>query len=124
MMLSSVDKTQKSHLFKKRIFWVLELGKWILVLYLLWPLRHASNRPVTLVRVVAGIALFVIFSGKLFYDVVISDFIRQKRTSPGKDLLTVLGAIVVISCVVGLLLFFVGWMFVALFQTSTNRGEP
>jgi hypothetical protein len=124
MMPSSADRTRKVHLLKKRVFWVLELGKWILVLYLLWPMRHASNRPVGLVRVVAGIALFVIFSGKLFYDIVISDFIRQKRTSPGKDLLTLLGSIVVISCVVGLLLFFVGWMFVALFQTSTNRGEP
>ena len=123
MIPSSAGKTRTIHVWKKRFSWILEIGKWILVLWLLWPLRHASNRPVAFVRVVVGIALFVIFSGKLFYDMVITGFIRQKRTTPGQDLLTVLGSVVVIALVVGLLLFFVGLMFVALFQASTNRAE-
>jgi hypothetical protein len=123
MIPSSAEKTRTIHAWKKRFSWILEIGKWVLVLWLLWPLRHASNRPGAFVRVVVGIALFVIFSGKLFYDMVITGFIRQKRTTPGQDLLTVLGSVVVIALVVGLLLFFVGLMFVALFQASTNRAE-
>lgn len=100
----------------------LEMGKWAVVLWLLWPLRHAPSGSVDFARVVLGILLFVIFAGKLFYDTVIMSIVRQRRTSLKQDILSLIGMILVMSLVVGLLVVFVGFVIVELIQMS-NRPE-
>lgn len=95
---------------------ILELAKWILVLWLLWPLRHAAGGPVAFTRIALGILLFVIFAGKLFYDTVIMGILRRRRTSVRQDLISMLGITLGIALVVGMLMLFVGFVFVELFR--------
>lgn len=101
----------------------LEIGKWVLVLWLLWPVRHAINGPVDFSRVVLGILLFVIFAGKLFYDTIIMDILKQRRTSVKQDVLSMIGIVLVLSLVVGLLLFFVGFVIIELYRSSNQPGQ-
>ena len=101
----------------------LEIGKWGVVLWLLWPLRHAPSGPVDFSRIVLGILFFVIFTGKLFYDTVIMGIVRQRRTSVKQDIMSLIGMILVMSLVVGLLVVFVGFVIVELIQMSNRPGD-
>lgn len=99
-----------------------EIAKWVLVLWLLWPLRHASSGPVDFIRVSLGILLFILFAGKLFYDTVIMSIVRRKRTSAKQDFFSLLGIILGLSVVVGLLLLFIGYVLLEVYQMSRS-GE-
>ena len=101
----------------------LEIAKWALVIWLLWPLRSALGGSVNFTRVVVGIVLFIIFAGKVFYDTVIMGVIRQRRTSVKQDILTLIGIVSVVSLVVGLMLVLVGFMIVELIQTANQPEE-
>ncbi|MFH1941201.1 MAG: hypothetical protein ABIL68_03775 [bacterium] len=100
-----------------------EILKWAVVLWLLWPMKDASSGPVNFTRIVAGILLFVIFAGKLFYDTVIMGIIRQRRTSVKQDIVNLLGIVMGVGIVVGLLIFFVGFILVELFRSMNRREE-
>lgn len=102
---------------------VVEILKWLVVLWLLWPIRHATSGPIEFARVVAGILLFVIFSGKLFYDTVIMSIVRQERMSTRRDIITILGIVVGLALVVGLLILFVGYLLIELQRMSTEGGD-
>ncbi len=82
----------------------LEIGKWLLVIYLIFPLVTVMNGPISFARVVIGEALLIIFIGKMFYDTVIWKFTRQRRAA-GQDWLAMAGMVVAIGFV--LILFFV-----------------
>ena len=100
----------------------LEVGKWLLVLWLLWPVRNANIAPVEFTRVVIGVLLFIIFAGKLFFDTVIMSIIRQRRTSVKRDIVTLLGIVLVLGLVVGLLLFFGALLLMEMSNNVTQRG--
>lgn len=97
---------------------VVEVGKWFIVLWLLWPLRRASAAPINMIRVVLGVLLFIIFAGKLFYDTVIMGILKQRRMSVKQDILAMIGMIVVLGFVVGLLMLFVGYVLIEIFRAS------
>jgi len=99
----------------------LEVGKWLLVLWLLWPVRKANIAPVEFTRVVIGILLFIIFAGKLFFDTVIMSIIRQRRTTVKRDVITLLGIVLVLGLVVGLLLFFGALLLIEMSKNLTQR---
>jgi hypothetical protein len=87
--------------------YIREIAKWALVLWLFLPLRHALAAPVEFVRVAAGVVLFVIFAGKLLYDVVFFPRQHQAETTPGKDLLSMIGIVAGIALLVFMLVFFI-----------------
>ena len=118
-----VGAKRRKAIFKDWRNVALEIGKWVLVLWLLWPVRHAINGPVDFSRVVLGILLFVIFAGKLFYDTIIMDILKQRRTSVKQDVLSMIGIVLVLSLVVGLLLFFVGFVIIELYRSSNQPGQ-
>jgi hypothetical protein len=99
---------------------VLEISKWALVIWLLWPLSQASEGSVSFVRVLMGILLFVIFAGKLFYDTIIEGAIRQRRTSVKQDVAGFLGMVAGIAVVVGLVVLLVGFMIVELMTMASQ----
>ena len=101
----------------------LEIAKWVLVLWLLWPLRHATSGPVDFTRVLLGILLFIIFAGKVFYDTIIMGILRQRRTSAKQDLITLIGMVAGISLVVGLLVVFVGFAIVELYRSGSHPQD-
>jgi len=99
----------------------LEIGKWALVLWLLLPLRQASAGPILFGRVALGILLFIIFTGKMFYDTIIEGYFRQRRMSARQDLLSLVGIVLVVGLVVGLVIFLVGFMMLEFFEMMRQR---
>ena len=95
-----------------------EISKWALVIWLLWPLRQIADSSVPVFRIVAGIALFVIFGGKVLYDVIIMDYLKQKRVSMKKDLITLLGIVLVSALVVGIFLAFTAVLIITFMQQT------
>ncbi|MFC1568668.1 hypothetical protein ACFL4L_00405 [bacterium] len=100
--MTEVDKA------KKRKSWldtILEVAKWGAVLFLLWPMVTLHRGQFSLVRVLAGIVLFVIFAGKLLYDYLIMDIMKSHRVTLKKDIVTFLGIVLGAALIVGLVLF-------------------
>ena len=103
---------------------VFEIVKWLVVLWLLWPIRKANVAPVEFTRVVIGVGLFIIFAGKLFYDTVIMSIVRQRRMSAKRELISLLGIVVVLGLVVGLLILFGGYLLLEMSKNiNTGPGE-
>ena len=98
----------------------LEVCKWALVVWLMWPIRNAAIGPIDFWRIAGGILLFIIFAGKLFYDSIIMDIIRQRRTSLKRDIVTLLGMAVIVALVVGFTLFFSGFLVVKMMEKYSN----
>ncbi|MBN2104967.1 hypothetical protein JW835_13080 [bacterium] len=99
---------ENHHSMKKCPAWaeiILEIFKWGLVLFLLWPMTTIQRGQFNLVRVLAGIVLFVIFAGKLLYDYIILDLKRSHDVSGKKDIFTFLGVVLGAALLVGLVLF-------------------
>jgi hypothetical protein len=99
----------------------LEVGKWALVVWLLLPIVEFTKRPVSIGRVVAGICLFVVFAGKLFYDTLIMEFVRQRRYTAKQDILTLLGMILATVLLVGFVIVMVG-LLLGQWQKSALEG--
>jgi hypothetical protein len=97
---------------------VLEIGKWAVVLWLLWPLRNASHMSLDFTRVALGIFLFVIFSGKLFYDTIIMEILKKRRTTVKQDLVALLGMVAIITLIVGVLVTFVAFLIVEMMNMN------
>ncbi len=96
-----------------------EIGKWLIVVWLLWPLANPVPGRWTVARIVLGVCLFVIFAGKVFYDVIIMDYIRQKRTSVKQDIITLVAMVSIIALLVGLVLVLFG-LFIVKWAASAN----
>ena len=120
----SSPKSYKKNVWKEIGSTVLEIGKWALVLWCLWPLRDVSAGSFQFARVVLGILLFVIFTGKLFYDILYKGMLRRRRESRKKDIVAFLGMIAGISLVVGLVLVMVAMLIVQYVQSTDHiRGQ-
>lgn len=111
------QKTRKKHGRMRPI--LLESLKWLLVLYLLWPIVRFREGAFPLVRLLLGILLFIIFSGKLFYDLFLADVVRQRRPTLKQDLCTLAGMILAVLLLIGAVVAMVAAMLVA-WQKSLN----
>jgi len=98
---------------------LLEMLKWLLVLYLLWPLVRFKEGAFPLLRLLLGILLFIIFSGKLFYDLFFADVVRQRRPTLKQDLWTLAGIVLAVLLLIGAVVAMVAAMLVA-WQKSLN----
>jgi len=96
-----------------------EILKWLLVLYLLWPLVRFREGGFPLLRLLLGILLFILFSGKLFYDIFFADVVRQRRPTLKQDLLTFAGIVLALLLLIGAVVAMVAAMLVA-WQKSLN----
>jgi hypothetical protein len=106
---------------KQRLGVVYEALRWAFVIWLLWPLLGLVRGSISVGRVVLGIALFVVFAGKLFYDTMIGEFVRQKRPSWKQDFMGLLGMILGMLLIVGFVVVMVG-LLLARWQESTAAG--
>lgn len=113
--------SKKKNSIKKWADIFLEIFKWGVVLWLLLPLKHASQSPISFFRVTLGITLFIIFTGKIFYDVIIQNLIKAKRDNLKKDMITLVGIIVIITLVIGFLIFFISLYLV---ETGKMISQP
>ncbi|GBD93901.1 hypothetical protein BMS3Abin05_01496 [bacterium BMS3Abin05] len=98
---------------------LIEIGKWGVVLYLLLPVGTAMTSRTQVFKIVAGIALAIIFVGKTFYDTIIYKFTRS-RDSTTKDIITFLGILVVFLLVIA---FFIGILGFVLMHYYQSLGQ-
>jgi len=99
---------------------LVELAKWILVLWLLLPLQRPLYSVVDFIRILLGVLLFIIFAGKLLYDTLIDAFWRKSRHHPIKDLFIMIAIISAIAFIVGSFVVFVGYFLIS----SWNNLQP
>ncbi|MBN1780670.1 hypothetical protein JW948_06050 [bacterium] len=118
----TTEKIRTKTIQFKGIF--IEILKWGLVLFLLWPLVTLGTQKVHLVRILTGIVLFVIFSGKMLYDYVIISAMKRTRISLKKDIVSFLGIILGAAFLVGIVLFFIAY-FIILFvaESQSQAGQ-
>jgi hypothetical protein len=120
-MTESGEKLRKKAILKDWTGTALEFLKWAFVAWLLWPIVELGRQRLSVGRVVAGICLFVVFAGKLFYDTLITEFVRQRRTTAKQDLMALLGMIGAVLLLAGLVVFMTG-MLIAQWQKDAVGG--
>ena len=100
-----VQKSSKSKaLFKN----VINISKWILVIWLIWPIQNALSGRVDFTRVLLGILLFIIFAGKIFYDSILRNQLKHDESSGARGLVDILGIAVGLCLIVGAVILFLG----------------
>jgi hypothetical protein len=97
-----------------------QILKWIAVVWCLWPLARISEKGIPLTRVVLGILFFVLFSGKLLYDTIIADYIRQRRTTLKQDIAALIGMVFGVLLLIGLVLAMVAALLIESTKTPQN----
>ena len=107
----------------KVVRYTIEVGRWILVAWLLFPFRQRMYSPLEFVRTALGVVLFVIFTGKMFYDSVIWKEITGRSREGGRDLLSLAAIVLIITMLVAVTVFFVGLYIVNIYQ-STLEPQP
>ncbi len=101
--------------------YALEIGRWAVVVYLLYPLRQRMYFPLEFVRSALGILLMVLFSGKLLYDKVLWKSWVNPAREPGRDLLSTMVSIALVGLVAAAAIFFIGLYLANLLQ---EMGDP
>lgn len=96
-------------LAKKTLRVVWEIVKWGVILWLLLPLVNPRPGDFSVTRVVLGILLLVLFSGKIFYDRVLERILKQPNQSRRRDIFTMLGVLVAILLMMMVVLVGVGY---------------
>ena len=119
---TSEENLRRKAVFKDWLGTALEILKWAFVVWLLWPIVELGRQRMSVARVVAGICLFVVFAGKLFYDTLITEFVRQRRTTAKQDLMALLGMIAAIFLLAGLVIGMVGLLIIQ-WQKGAAAGD-
>lgn len=101
----------------------MEIGKWLLVIWLFLPLQQRSPDLLDFYKVTAGVLLFVIFAGKLFYDTLFREMSGRRETSAAKELAQMAMMIIVIALVVGGALFLSGFLILEMYERVMSREE-
>ena len=101
-----------------------EIFKWAVVVWLLWPIVELGRQRLSITRVVAGICLFVVFAGKLFYDTLIMEFVRQRRTTAKQDLVALLGMIGAVLLLAGLVVVMTGLLILQWQKDAMEGMQP
>ena len=80
----------------KVLVYIWEIGKWGLVIFLLYPFITTIKGPMNFARVVFGEMLLIIFIGKMFYDTIIWKFTRERRAA-GQEFIAMAGMILAVG---------------------------
>ncbi len=90
----------------KPVLW--EIGKWGIVLWLIWPIKNSMIKRMDFSRIVFGVLLFVIFAGKMFYDIVLKDYIDHSEKSNLSAVLALVAMVSFVALLIGAILVFFG----------------
>lgn len=107
---------------KIKLVYLIEIIKWGFVLWLFLPLTRAMETPIEFARVALGCALFVIFAGKLLYDVVFFPRQYARESSTTRDVLNMVGIVLAITFIVVIMVIFIA-LFVINY-INTNLQNP
>ncbi|MFC1724138.1 hypothetical protein ACFL4T_00825 [candidate division KSB1 bacterium] len=96
---------------KKIGIYFFELGKWVVVIWLLYPAINIEvGKYLNPYRFIGGITLFLIFLGKTFYDVFLVKILQNKNKSTKQELFSMLGTIIILTLAIALVIFLVGYL--------------
>jgi hypothetical protein len=123
-MTESDRRLRKRAVFRSWAGTAAEILKWAFVAWLLWPIVWLGRQRLSVARVVAGICLFVVFAGKLFYDTLISEFVRQRRTTAKQDLVALLGMIGAVLLLAGLVVVMTGLLILQWQKDAAGGMQP
>lgn len=101
----------------------IEVGKWVLVLWLLTPIRKAMSERVDFARVVLGILLFILFAGKMFYDTILSSLLKDTERKKYSELIAMIGMATVIALIIGVVVVFIGLYVFSSIQNATTDQQ-
>jgi polyferredoxin len=121
-MDASGDTLKRKARLREILNVLIEAVKWEAVIWLLLPLLGLTKGAISVGRVVTGICLFVVFTGKLFYDTMIAEFVRQQRTTWKQDLVAILGMIAAVVFLIGFVVFMVA-LLLTQWQEAASQGS-
>jgi uncharacterized membrane protein YcjF (UPF0283 family) len=98
---------------------VLGIAKWVIVVWLLWPLLTLQAEKMSLWRMMLGIMLVVIYVGKMFYDFILDHFKQKKERYTVTDLLMLVVFIAIIAIIIGGTILLVGMLVMKQMQEAT-----
>jgi hypothetical protein len=99
---------------------LLEIAKWLIVLWLMSPLALAMRGPVDFSRVALGILLFIIFTGKLLFDSIVAPLKTRSERSAAQDVIMMIGVVAVIGLAVAMMVLLIG-LYVMKLMASQNQ---
>jgi len=102
---------------------VWEVSKWGLLIWLLSPIAWMHEKPVSFPRIMLGIMLFVVLSGKMLYDIMVSHRYRPVERSHAADLLATVAMVTVVALVVGLFVVTIGYLLLSGMQQASAPQE-
>jgi hypothetical protein len=108
---------------KQTVRFIVTAAKWLLVAWLLYPLRGRMRLPIDFTRSALGILLFVIFAGKMFYDSVIWKQVTGRSRGTAADLLSLAAMVLIIAMLLAVTIFFIG-LYIANLLRGEMRPEP
>jgi len=80
---------------------LVEIVKWGLAVFLLWPLLSMQAQRMPLWRMVLGVMLLVINIGKIFYDVFLDNFKQKKEQYALRDLFMLILGVTIMAVIIG-----------------------
>jgi len=98
-------------------------AKWVLVAWLLYPLRRRMRLPIDFTRSAVGILLFIVFAGKMFYDSVVWQQITGRSRDSWRDLLSLAAMVLIIGMLLAVTIFFIG-LYIVNFSQRNIQVEP
>ena len=117
------DTKKRKEAIKEWSSTILEIFKWLFVLWLLLPMQSPKGTLMEFSRIMLGYLLFIIFGGKIFYDTVIMGMIRKRYASAKKDALMFFFMILIIAVVVGFVMVLMGFLFVEYIKNSQGNSQ-
>lgn len=120
--INRIQSFYRSHpCFSSTVRYLLEFVKWGTIIWLLLPLLEFETRKIREIRVFLGILLFIIFSGKMLYDLIIEGLIKRKNRSMGRDLLSMIGIVLFIALFASLLIGILGFLLAYYIQSQIDN---
>ncbi len=102
--------------------YIKEIGKWALLIWLLWPLTQSMSRPASFPRIMVGILLFILFTGKTLYDSIFETYHKGMHKNKYLDLFIMVGTVTVVAILIGAVAIFTG---LYIYETiKSNTAEP
>ena len=100
----------------KPLSYFLEIAKWLIPIWALWPLLTFQAEKMTLWRMMLGVLFTVIYLGKMFYDLLLDNFKQRKERYTIVDLLMLVGFITIVAVLIGGAILVVGMYVTTQFQ--------
>ena len=122
--LSNISKTHSGSEKKvsdknsKSLKFILQIAKWGVVVWLLYPLYNPVHGMRDFVQVTVGMFLFVIFTFQLLYREIIEG--RHRKRDPKSELLHLVGITLVIAGIVAVVIFVIGMYVMQVGQMLTS----